>query len=146
MIWGYHYFRKHPDFRVFSSMRMVVTGFFSKKSATGPTEQTPKPEYLIAPATDFAAVGKVSCNLLIFVWLGTKKRVFQIYQMFRSGQTDEQTTQVASTYKAFGTSENIGILSKVIFPGKGNFSKSPSRFSRWCFQTCYFLYTYLEKW
>ena len=26
---------------------------YSKKSPTGPTEQTPKPEYLIAPATSF---------------------------------------------------------------------------------------------
>ena len=32
--------------------------------------------------------------------------------MFHSGQTDEQTTQVASNYKAFGTSENMEFCQK----------------------------------
>ena len=45
---GVPLFSEHPDFRVFSCMRMVVTGFFSKKSPKGPTEQTPKPEYLVS--------------------------------------------------------------------------------------------------
>ena len=35
--------------------------------------------------------------------------------MFHSGQTDEQTTQVASNYKAFGTSENMEFCQKSSF-------------------------------
>ena len=54
-------------FRAFWSCQYFCSSFKSKKSPTGPSERTPKPEYLIALVTYWTgSVGKVPLN---FWWI-----------------------------------------------------------------------------